>query len=102
MVRQLFGSVAQYEKSTLVLKLRGARMRAKAKQGRCEGRKPFGEGEATVTKRAKALRAAGMSWDAVARQLNEDGIATRYGGQWYGSTISKIVKGESARSSSRV
>jgi DNA invertase Pin-like site-specific DNA recombinase len=94
MVRQLFGSVAQYEKSTLVLKLRGARMRAKAKAGRCEGRKPYGErpGESAVTKRARALRAAGMSWDMVARQLNADGVTTRYGGQWFGSTISKIVR----------
>jgi DNA invertase Pin-like site-specific DNA recombinase len=94
MVRQLFGSVAQYEKSTLVLKLRGARGRARARDGRCEGRKPYGErqGEATTIKRATAMRKAGMSWDMVARQLNADGVTTRYGGQWFGSTISKIVR----------
>lgn len=43
----MMGAVAQYEKSQIVLKLRGARLRKKAKTGRCEGRKPFGyyEGE---------------------------------------------------------
>lgn len=94
MVRQLFGSIAQYEKSTLVLKLRGARTRARARDGRCEGRKPFGErqGESAIIKRATAMRKVGMSWDMVARQLNADGVTTRYGGQWFGSTISKIVR----------
>jgi DNA invertase Pin-like site-specific DNA recombinase len=93
MVRQLFGVVSQYEKSTLVVKLRGARRRTKAKTGRCEGRKPYGDrpGEAKVIAHAKALRASGMSWDAVAEQLNKDEMQTRYGGQWFGSTIRKIV-----------
>jgi DNA invertase Pin-like site-specific DNA recombinase len=64
MVRQLFGVVAQYEKSTLVAKLRGARRRTKAKTGRCEGRKPYGDrpGDVEVIKRARALRATGTSW----------------------------------------
>src|SRR5579863_8723769 len=58
LVRQMMGAVAQYEKSQIVLKLRGARLRKKAKTGRCEGRKPFGffEGEGEVMNRIKALR----------------------------------------------
>jgi DNA invertase Pin-like site-specific DNA recombinase len=94
MVRQLFGVVSQYEKSTLVAKLKAARRRTKAKTGRCEGRKPYGDrpGESEVIARAKALRASGLSWDATAQHLNATGIATRYGQPWYGSTISKIVR----------
>jgi DNA invertase Pin-like site-specific DNA recombinase len=94
MVRQLFGVVSQYEKSTLVAKLKGARRRVKAKTGRCEGRKPYGDrpGEAEVIARAKAYRASGLSWDATAQQLNAAGAATRYGQLWFGSTISKIVR----------
>jgi DNA invertase Pin-like site-specific DNA recombinase len=97
MVRQLFGVVSQYEKSTLVAKLKGARRRTKAKMGRCEGRKPYGDrpGEAAVISRARTLRASGMSWDMIAQQLDADGIATRYGGAWFGSSISKIVRRES-------
>lgn len=58
LMRQLMGAVAQYDKSQIVLKLRGARMRKRAKEGRCEGRKPFGyfDGEGEVLNRIKELR----------------------------------------------
>ena len=39
-VRQILGAVAQFEKAALVAKLRHARDRVRAEQGRCEGRKP--------------------------------------------------------------
>ena len=56
LMRQIFGAIAEYEKTMIVLKLRGARVRARAKQGRCEGRKPFGyfEGEDDVLACIKA------------------------------------------------
>jgi len=40
--RQMMGVFAQYDKSMLVLRLAGARARKRAREGRCEGRKPFG------------------------------------------------------------
>jgi DNA invertase Pin-like site-specific DNA recombinase len=40
MVRQILGAVSQFEKASLVAKLRGARDRMRADTGRCEGRKP--------------------------------------------------------------
>ena len=47
LVRQMMGAVAQYEKSQIVLKLRGRADAEKGEEGRCEGRKPYGffEGE---------------------------------------------------------
>ncbi len=42
LMRQIFGAIAEYEKSMIVIKLRGARQRKKALTGRCEGRKPYG------------------------------------------------------------
>src|SRR5690242_1390791 len=42
LMRQIFGAIAEYEKTMIVLKLRGARMRMRAKTGRCEGAKPYG------------------------------------------------------------
>lgn len=42
MFRQILGAIHQYEKTMIVLKLRGARTRARARDGHCEGRKPFG------------------------------------------------------------
>jgi DNA invertase Pin-like site-specific DNA recombinase len=50
LMRQLLGAFFQYEKTMIVLKLRGARVRKRATEGHCEGRKPYGEqpGEAEV------------------------------------------------------
>jgi DNA invertase Pin-like site-specific DNA recombinase len=58
LMRQIMGAIAEYEKAMIVVKLRGARTRAKAKHGRCEGAKPYGSrpGEAEVLERMKALR----------------------------------------------
>jgi len=63
----------------IVLKLAGARARKRAREGRCEGRKPFGyyEGEATAVERIQALRNEGLGFDRIARQLNSEGIPTR-------------------------
>ena len=55
MMRQLMGAVSQYEKSQIVVKLRGARMRKRAKEGRCEGRKPFAGWEVKTQFQASAL-----------------------------------------------
>jgi hypothetical protein len=70
--------VAQYDKSQIVLNLRGARMRKRAKEDRCEGRKPFGyfEGEQAVIERMRALRASAMGFDRIAAKLNADGVPT--------------------------
>jgi hypothetical protein len=55
----------------VVLKLRGARQRAKAKHGRCEGAKPYGhyEGESEILGRMQELRESGMGYDRIAEQL---------------------------------
>ena len=53
MVRQILGAVSEFEKASLVQKLRKARERKKAETGRCEGRKPVPE---VVVKKAKLLR----------------------------------------------
>ncbi len=99
--RQMMGVFAQYDKSQIVLKLKAARMRKRAKEGRCEGRKPYGhyEGEAEILQRMKALRAAGMGFDRIAAQLNADGVPTRTGGRWHGLVINRILtgKGRAAR-----
>ena len=76
LMRQLMGAVAQYDKSQIVAKLRGARMRKKAAEGHCEGRKPFGhfEGEGVVIERMKALRAEAWASTALRLRMNAEGI----------------------------
>ena len=93
--RQMMGIFAQYDKSQIVLKLRGARMRKRAAEGRCEGRKPFGhyDGEQAAIERMKALRAEGTGFDRIAAQLNAEGIPTRTGKPWHGVVVNRILTG---------
>ncbi|HKD06119.1 MAG TPA: recombinase family protein [Bryobacteraceae bacterium] len=103
LMRQLMGAVAEYDKSQIVARLRGARLRKRAKEGRCEGRKPFGhyEGESEVIERMKVLRFGGMGFDRIAAQLNAEGIATRTRGRWHGLMVNRILKAQGASGASR-
>jgi DNA invertase Pin-like site-specific DNA recombinase len=94
-MRQLMGAVAQYDKSQIVLKLRGARMRKRAAEGRCEGRKPFGrdDTEKAALDRMKALRGQGLAFDKIAVQLDSEGVPTRTGKRWHGVVINRILTG---------
>jgi DNA invertase Pin-like site-specific DNA recombinase len=56
LVRQMLGAVAQFEKSMLVSKLKGARDRKRATGARVEGRKPLSETHPEVVALAKQLR----------------------------------------------
>jgi len=82
----------------IVVKLRGARQRTKAKQGRCEGRKPYGyySGETETLERMKELAASGMTATDIAATLRAEGRKTRNGGEWLQPTISKILNREDA------
>jgi DNA invertase Pin-like site-specific DNA recombinase len=93
LMRQIFGGIAEYEKTMIVLKLRGARERAKQQNGRCEGRKPFGHraGESAALDRIAALRREQWGFDRIAAQLNTEGLQTRSGAPWYGKVVNSIV-----------
>jgi DNA invertase Pin-like site-specific DNA recombinase len=96
LMRQLMGAVAQYDKSQIVLKLRGARMRKRATEGRCEGRKPFGrdESERAAVERMRALRSEGLGFDRIAERLSTEGVPTRTGKRWHGVVINRILTGK--------
>jgi len=89
----IFGAIAEYDRSMIVLKLRGARQRMRAKEGRCEGRKPYGEreGEAEVVSLINELSARKMNYTQIADELNKDGVSTRYNAKWYPANISRIL-----------
>lgn len=93
LMRQIFGAIAEYEKTMIVLKLRGARMRTKAQHGRCEGAKPYGTlpGESAVIDRMVELRASGMAYEPIAQQLNAEGHKPRRGAKWYGKTVDNVL-----------
>jgi len=95
LMRQMMSAFAQYEKSMIVLKLRGARQRMKARAGRCEGMKPFGnqsDVERLTVSRIVELRATGMALDKIALALNAEGLKPKYGQRWHGSSVSNVLK----------
>lgn len=93
LMRQIFGAIAEYDKAMIVLKLRGARQRMKARTGRCEGSKPFGvsEDHRPVIDRILSLRAAGMAVDSIAVALNAEGHKSKTGGRWHGSSVRNVL-----------
>jgi DNA invertase Pin-like site-specific DNA recombinase len=56
LIRQVLGAVSQFEKTMLVLKLRGARERRKAITGKCGGRKSHAELNPELVALARQLR----------------------------------------------
>lgn len=93
LMRQILGAFAEYEKTMIVLKLRGARARKRAKEGRCEGAKPYGTfgGEQAIIERMKGLRASGMAYSGIAATLNAEGIKPRRGAKWGGFAVNRIL-----------
>ena len=99
LIRQVLGAVAQFEKSVIVLKLRAARDRIRRRDGRCEGRKPFGSrpSEAAGLERIRQLRRKPkgkprLSIAAIAEELNREGIPTRQGRPWRPSSVHAILQ----------
>jgi DNA invertase Pin-like site-specific DNA recombinase len=55
MIRQILGSVSQFEKAMLVAKLKGARDRKEVATGKCGGRKSYEERDPEMVTLAKKL-----------------------------------------------
>ena len=97
MFRQIIGAVAQYEKSMIVLKMRGARERIRARGLRCEGDKPYGHHaklpkEFEVLQKINQLRTVDkMTFSGIANVLNKEGIKPRRGIKWYASSVRSAI-----------
>lgn len=93
LMRTIMGAIAEYDKQMIVLKLRAARGRTKAREGRCEGRKPFGhyDGEAAILARIRELQTQGLNYEQSSKTLNTEGLKSRSGKLWYPATIRRIL-----------
>lgn len=94
MIRQIIGAVAQNDKSTVVLRLRSARRKEKALNGRCEGRKPYGDkpGEAEVLEKIVGMHRQEATDAAITRWLNDNNHRARGGGKWLPAVVGRILK----------
>jgi DNA invertase Pin-like site-specific DNA recombinase len=101
LVRQILAAVSEFDKTSVVLKLKAARTRVRREKGRCEGRKPFGEreGEAEILEQIRRLRRkvkgrTRTSFADIAEKLNTDGIKTRTGKPWHPEVVRRLLGGE--------
>jgi DNA invertase Pin-like site-specific DNA recombinase len=81
LVRQVLGAIAQFEKASLVAKLKAARDRKKAATGKCEGRKTYAERDPALVAAAKALQAQRprLSLRKISAALAEQGFVVAPG-----------------------
>ena len=102
-IRQFMGVFAQLDRALVAKRMRNGR-KAKAAAGgyagygspafgqrSAEGELVTDEREAAVTARIRELRAAGMSLERIAAQLNEEGAVSKRGGAWYAQTVARVL-----------
>ena len=94
MVRQILGAVAQFEKASLVAKLKVARERKTARGERGVGRKSLAEARPEVVDFALSLRQAGGSIRAIAEELTNAGHLTANGKPFGVRQVHDMLKGE--------
>jgi DNA invertase Pin-like site-specific DNA recombinase len=97
LMRQVLGAFSEYERSIIVLKLRGARQRMKKKSGRCEGRKPYGKtlAERETIQRMKVLRSGWYFYEEIAAALDSEGLPPRSGRSWNAIVVNRILQVQS-------
>lgn len=97
LIRGILGLLHEYDRSQIESKLRAARTRIRAREGRCEGRKPYGghpdrPEEVRSLEQMVQLSRAGFTTREIASQLNASNVPTRRGkGPWRHGTVAKII-----------
>jgi DNA invertase Pin-like site-specific DNA recombinase len=79
LVRQVLGAIAQFEKTSLVAKLKAARDRKRERTGKCGGRKSYVEARPETVALAKHLHSERKSYRSIAAELAASGHTTATG-----------------------
>lgn len=91
MVRQILGAVAQFEKASLVAKLRAARERKRKAGGKADGQKPMSERNPDAAIWARKLDQPGASLRSIALSLAKMGYAAPSGKPYHVSVIKGML-----------
>ncbi len=95
LVRQVLGAIYQFDKATLVAKLKAARERKRARNGKCEGRKSYAEmpGGPELIAAAKQLadQRPRLSLRKIAAELATLGYVTRKGKPYSAMGIRSMI-----------
>jgi DNA invertase Pin-like site-specific DNA recombinase len=94
LVRQVLGAIAQFEKASLVAKLKAARDRKIAQGIKCGGRKTYAERDPELVAAAKALSAQRprMSLRKIADALAEQGFVVEPGRPYQASSVRGMLR----------
>jgi DNA invertase Pin-like site-specific DNA recombinase len=91
LVRQVLGAIVQFEKTSLVAKLKAARDRKKAATGKCGGRKSYAEAKPETVALAKELHKGRMSLRKISATLAARGYVTANGRPYVASAVQAMV-----------
>lgn len=102
LIRQVLGSVAEYERAMTTLRLRSGRRRKAENGGYAHGGPPFGKraesrvlvddpGEQGVLARIDQLCGSGASIRKIAATLNAEGLPAKRGGTWHPQTVARVL-----------
>ena len=96
LVRQVLGAIAQFEKASLVAKLKASRDRKRKAVGKCEGRKSWAELNPDLVQQAKRLRRKSpkggqRSLREIAAELAKLGFLNERGVQFSASSIASML-----------
>jgi DNA invertase Pin-like site-specific DNA recombinase len=91
LVRQVLGAIAQFEKTSLVAKLKAARDRKRAATGKCGGRKSYAETHPEVVALAKELHAQRLSLRKISAALAARGYVTAGGNPYAASGVRAML-----------
>lgn len=101
-VRQVMGAAGQLERGLIAKRLRSGRSAKKAAGGYAGGAPAYGRkaeerelvedlAEVAVLERVRSMRSGGMSYRAIAAELNEAGVPGKRGGRWVASTVQRLL-----------
>jgi DNA invertase Pin-like site-specific DNA recombinase len=93
LVRQVLGAISQFEKTSLVAKLKAARDRKKAATGKCEGRKSWVEKSPELVTMVKRLHRQHLSLREISAELAKLGLANERGVEFSASSIASMLGG---------
>ncbi len=96
LVRQVLGAIAQFDKATVVAKLKAARDRTREEKGKCEGRKSYAERNPEMVNLARKLyrpdpERRPVSLRKVAAGLAEKGFTTPSGKPYSASAVASML-----------
>jgi DNA invertase Pin-like site-specific DNA recombinase len=91
LVRQVLGAIAQFEKTSLVAKLKAARDRKKEATGKCGGRKSYAEARPEVVALARELRGQRMSLRKISAALAGRGYVTAGGKPYVATAVQAML-----------